>query len=282
MRFIELLDSPKLSNKSATLHYVCLDEPSADTVKLGAAAEAPVLFGELPRANPFVEVTPFVTSHDWDVVCHYESQDGKNDDSARSNWDYEFSFDFTTQNQKITHSLETVSKVCLDGANKCPDFHGAINFDGKTIHGVDMMVPTGAITEKWTVPASVITDEYRRNLALMVGRTNNAPWRGYSEEELLFHGVAGSISTHDSNKDKVKWTLSYKWLVSRTEQNLFVGGLIVLEKRGWHYLWTYTKEGISTVDGKNFPTRLPYAAFVEKVYPDDDYGIFGLDGRGAE
>lgn len=180
------------------------------------------------------------------------------------------SFSITLESQNVKRSLQTVSRTGMGGA-PAPDCKQLIGLtaDGK-VEGVDVSVPVATLQLKSTIP--YLTIGYFKNLLWVCGSTNQYPWWFGKEEEFLFTGATGQ------QKGSGEMEINFEFRYSKTLTNITIrtdgGGLVVPEKRGWHYLWTMNQpEKDTTV---NRMIERPYAAYVEKVYDSKPFEWLGV------
>lgn len=265
---IQLLDSPQGNAHEWRLHYCVKDaEDYAEAFNL-VHAGSPLIFEGCLRKSGGTEIKA-ITRRDWDATVTYSLLSNTTDDQ-RKEGDNDFGFDFSMQQVKITHSRWNVWKGGANGG-PAPDFGGAINFDGQTVHGVEVGVPTGSANEKWFMPDAMFTAAFRRTLMNTVGCMNTNGWRGYNECEVLLAGVSGQ------NRGDGVWVVTFKYQISLTEQNLLVGDILVPTKRGWDYLWIYYRDKIETMaNGAKVLTKKAAAAYCERVYREVDFTVLGI------
>ena len=184
------------------------------------------------------------------------------------------SFEIGGGTTHITHSVATLESK-PEGA---PDFGRAINFDGKTVHGVDIHTPQYQFSETWIFKEEDATDQtYRIALAQTCNTVNAEAFRGFLAGEVMFLGCSGSTAGADA-EGNIKWALTFKFAVSLNRSQIEIGGyrgegvgeqITIENKRGWDYLWVFFKD-YPTSDGT---FHLPRAAYVEQVYEDGDFSL---------
>jgi hypothetical protein len=174
--------------------------------------------------------------------------------------EFEFSFDITTENTRITHSLATRNRY---PAGTAPDLKGAIGWDGRKLAGCEILVPKCVINYSYTIDAAVAGDAtWQRNLSYAVGKMNSAEYKGYSAGELLLFNAKGSESISEST-----WKIAVSFAVSKNKTGMTIGGITGISKKGWDYLWTKWKPvldaGIKKIEAE--------AVYVEQVYEETDF-----------
>ncbi len=202
-----------------------------------------------------IEIEPVGT--DWWYGTATYSLDEMGDSSGDS-WSYEF--DTTGGSTKITQSLTTVSGYAPTGKT-APNFQGAIGYDGQTVNGCEITIPTFKWTETHYKPVIFIDKNYRLTLANMTGTVNQNAFRDFQAGEVLFLGAVGQ---RRGNKD---WELQYHFAASPNLSNLSVGQISGIAKEGWQYLWVMYEE----IEDAYKLISVPRAAYVEQVYRYTDF-----------
>lgn len=213
----------------------------------------------------------------WDVQLKYFSTPPK---SATSTV---FSFDTTGATHHITVSRETIASYSFND-EEAPDYQGAIGVNGDSVEGCDVVIPQFTFQITAYVPQAVVTAAYRATLFRLTGKTNDAPWEGFEEGEVLFLGAQGSVRGLDF------WELTFKFAASQNRLADSPGGELpigrnelLVEKRGWEYLWVRYADKVDGV--ARALVRVPVAAYVERVYDAGDLtelGIGTTDAGGEE
>jgi hypothetical protein len=157
--------------------------------------------------------------------------------------------------QHVTQSLVTTAKYPTNAID-----YNAIGFDGKTVQGVDIMVPNIEFSETYTRDQSWMDYDIIRALTTKSGRVLNQDFRGFPIGEVMYKGC--DISRPADGSGKVKFT--YHFAVSPNRTNIAIGDLTVTAKKGWEYLWIrYADEYDNTAKEV---LKKPIAAYVETMY----------------
>lgn len=182
-----------------------------------------------------------------------------------------YSFEITGGTQHITQSLETVGSYHRDDVSEgyfTPTFGGAIGVNGDSIDGTDIVIPQFSFSEEHNFVLSLITKEYKKNLARLVGKVNNATWRGFEAGEVLFMGASGSLRSQEA------FSISFKFMASENATELTVGEITGIAKKGWEYLWVRYEERKD--EAAHTLVKSPANVFIEKVYRDGDFSQLGI------
>ena len=55
-----------------------------------------------------------------------------------------------------------------------------------------------------------------------------------------------------------------------------MGNIVIPEKKGWHYLWTYKEERELGEAPFKYTATVPVSAHVERVYKQKDFALLGI------
>lgn len=182
----------------------------------------------------------------------------------------QYSVKIAGQQQQIRASKQTLT-VYQQANAPAPQTNQAIGWDGRTVHGTSIYVPTKSWTETVEIPAASYTFDYEDSLdALLATPVNNASFRGKNAKEVLFLGA--NISFSATNPDVVQAAFDFAWSKNRTVAGgnpISIGNFNQIEKNGWEYLWVY----YTPVVDPNALIVVPsaQAVFIERVY---DLGNF--------
>lgn len=202
----------------------------------------------------------------WEVTAHYESM-GLEDAEQEQPEPFKRSRQFDTTGGTAHYSVGFEERRY--GTN-APDMKKAIGVDGDSVNGVDVVVPALQWSESYDVPSTVITASWIRGVAGITGCINDASFRGFEAEEVLFLGCSGS-QQWDTEKGDGPWSLTFKFSASQNQTDLSVGDLTV-EKKGHDYLWvTYDK---SVANERVIQT--PRHVYCTRVYRKANFSGLGI------
>lgn len=246
-----------------------------DTIVALVESTAPDTLGGLPFQNYTIDP---LGGNLFTVKINYASRE------PQKPGDQSFSFDTTGGTQKISYSHETVGTYVsvADIANGAPDFKQGINVTAQSVEGVDIVVPVFNFTITRTIARGAMTGPYITTLFQLTGCVNSEPWTIFVDGvplpfkvgEVRFDGARGSKKTNEN------WELTYQFSGSVDVGSggpadvLIVGDIVVLQKRGWDYLWIYYVEKEDTVT--HTLTQSPRAAYVERVYRYRPFSVLGF------
>lgn len=211
---------------------------------------------------------------------------GKNDEAKVEGQIYKFSFDTTGGTHKVTvgerqpdpetegATISQVWKGQRSDSDPAPDLMGAIGWDGKQVHGVEVVVPKLSFEIVAYYPPAAMTTEFVANLARATGKMNKLAWHDFEAGELRFDGASGageaSVLTGVATAP-VPVTLRFAASENLTDHK--VGSIIVPSKKGWDYL--DVKFDKIKDEGKVYP--LPNYAYVHRVCKELEFeSLFGF------
>ena len=172
--------------------------------------------------------------------------------------------------QHITQSLETTSKYPAN-----IPLYNCIGFDGKTVQGVDILVPNVEFSETYTRDASLLLNyDVIRAVTLNAGKTISGTFRGFPEGEVLYKGC--DITKAPDGSGKCKFTYHFAVSPNRTGVPVGVG---TVNKKGWEYLWIRYADEFD--DATQEVLKKPESAFVERVYDSIAKEDIFLDDEGG-
>lgn len=263
----EKLDSRRVSlgeNPSVELVYILTG--TADDAAAVATVEAasPLVYQGLFRQSLQLEpewVDANSNDGQWTATVRYGLW------SQPKQGESTYSFDTTGGVQHITQSIQTVGMYAPPG-KIAPNFKGAIGVTDENVEGVDITVPACSFAETHYLPTALVTLAYRVTLFRLTGRVNNAPFKGCAAGECLFLGATGSKRGADD------WEITYRFAVSPNRDNITIGDIAGIDKKGWEYLWV-RYQNAEDATAKNL-VKKPIAAYVEKVYEVADFSVLGI------
>lgn len=184
------------------------------------------------------------------------------------------SFDTTGATAKQTYAIDNSETRY---GTKAPDMAGAINADGETVQGVDVIIPSLQWTETYDVPSTYVTAAYIKTIAQLTGTVNNNPFRTFKAGEVLFAGATGS-QEWDTEKGNGPWRLTYKFVASpnagsgETYPALEIGPVTGVQKKGHEFLWVRYKK----TKKEDIIVNEPEHVYVNKVYREANFNSLGL------
>ena len=183
--------------------------------------------------------------------------------------DWKWDFDASGTSQKITQSKANIHNYAPAGET-APDFKGAIGVTDDSVEGCEIIVPQFKWTETHQLSNETVTWGYSQTLYDLVGKTNDDHFRGFSDNQMLFHGARGSQSA--KNPDLVEMTFSFA--ASRDATALAVGEITGIAKKAWEYLWV--RYGTVEDAAAKRLVKRPTSVHIERVYDEADFSDLGI------
>lgn len=271
---------------SAEKVYFVSGTTSSATACALARAAAPMFLvaGEEQLIRQTVRAEP--DGYDcWLVRCSYgpESDEKSKEKPTPGNWS--FSFDTTGGRQTITVAPMKHRHWNTD-AGEAPDLKGAINWDGQSVKGMEIVVPALKFQIKAYYEPSAVSTTFMREIARKTARTNSDTWLGFEPGELLYFGgqAAGDIPTVAGPKvQPIPVTHFFEASENLADnaalqaagltQGKDAGGAAhnAIDKKGWQYLWTkFRKEQ----NDDNQVVGVPAHCYVHEPYTEMAFGDF--------
>lgn len=250
------------SRATAEIPYVVRGAADEAEVKAEVLGATPLAYAGLLRKS--VEISERLNLDTWKVVVRYELPErGEEPEEPEP----VFSFDTGGGTQHITQSLETKGKF---GPVASELLGGAIGFDGENVEGVDITVPVYNFSETHFLAPTVVTEAFRLALFRATGSVNSDSFRGFSPGEVLFLGASGSRQGDDPED---RWEVTYKFAASKNRTDIQVGDIGPISKQGFEYMWVQYAPDVD--DDKKILIKKPVAVYVERVYPETSFSVFG-------
>jgi hypothetical protein len=203
----------------------------------------------------------------WEVTAHYESQGYASTDPDPKKRSRQFDTGGGTAKVTVAFSER---RYAASGST-APDMKGAVNVDGDNVSGVDVTVPTLQWSETYDVPSGIVTEGYIKAVAGITGRINDAGFRSFEAEEVLFLGCSGS-QQWDEDKGFGPWSLSYKFAASQNATGLTIGPVTGVEKKGWDFLWVVYEDAVD----QNTRLKRPKFVYCNQVYRKASFSTLGI------
>ena len=218
------------------------------------------------------EITLEPESEDlWNGTARYGSADATGGGSGAVG-DSSFSFDTGGGSQHITTS-KTQVVFGVDGSSGNENFENAIGYDGQNVEGIDIVVPQFQWTETHIKGTDSVTSLYKRKVAALTGKTNNATFRDFAVGEVLFLGASGTRTGTE------RWSITYKFAYSPNKTDLLINPqavaddqITVTSKTGWQYMWVRFKDK----PGNGQVLKTPEYAVVDTIYDAGNFADLGI------
>ena len=190
------------------------------------------------------------------------------------------SFDCGGGTKHVVHAIKQGKIVGSTVSYSADDAGGGIGWNGKTgteaeFAGVD--VPTADMREVYTklIPVSKITGtggaNYKKALAGLCGKVNNATFKGYNAGEVMFVGMSYTAPT----KGQKKVMATYNFRISPRETNVKISGQTYsVTKEGWQYAWARSK--IVNDPNNGTPKVQIDGVYISDVCEEADFSVLGL------
>lgn len=209
----------------------------------------------------------------YSAAVTYGPEDDEKSEKPFEPLEWKYSFDTTGgKHKKGIAEEERTRQWCYSMTNTPPDLKGAINFDGKKVNGVEVVVPNLEFSLTVFYAPQAVTVAFVQELARKTGRMNKDAWLGFQPGEVLFMGATGDGTVPTMRGQRVKPVpITFKYAASENRDDLIIGSNPApITKRGWDYLWVRYERMEN--NGLDYP--VPVHAYVDRVYPELAFKAF--------
>lgn len=138
------------------------------------------------------------------------------------------------------------------------DMEEAINVNGGSVEGVDVVRPGMRYSETWIVPAAVATNfSFLGSVNSLTGTVNSSTFRAFEAGEALFMGARCQYQG-----DQPYASITFEFECRPNVDYFYVKGQASFAKDGWDYVWIRYQDAVNGTS----PVRRPVAAYVNRVY----------------
>jgi hypothetical protein len=259
----------RLSDDSAELVYLVTGTTDETAARSTLAAEAPTLLDG--RARDSLEVVEFDERDDhWLGFARYKADDADHDGSApavpEDVGDSTFTFNVGAGTSRVLTSLDTVGAYGTGATTN--DNGGLVNATPDGVEGVDIVTPTYEWAETHVLADSAITLAYRGTLFGLVGKVNNASFKGTAAGETLFLGATGQ------QRADGPWTITYSFASRPNVTGRTIGSINGIAVKGWEHVWVRSRPKL--IAGLGEIGREPVAVYVERLYDSASFSGLGI------
>lgn len=151
------------------------------------------------------------------------------------------------------------------------------------VEGCDVVIPKLALSMRKLFNPASVTTEYIKNLARITGHTNNAAFKGYEAEELLFLGARGQMQG-------IYFMIEFVFDASENIDNFVIPGTGNAEgtevadaakwnpnpivKKGHDFFWIWYQRQVK--DDEKVARPVPLIAYSDRVYDTANFAIMGI------
>jgi hypothetical protein len=189
----------------------------------------------------------------------FQLKPGQDDDNQGGNpTPGSLAWDTTGNTERIYQALEeTRHPVDADQMEE------AINVNGGSVEGVDVVRPGMRYSETWIVPADVAMDfDFLGDVNRLTGTVNDSTFRAFEAGEALFMGARCQYQG-----DQPYASITFEFECRPNVDDFYVKGQGQFAKDGWDYVWIRYRDA---VNGTSL-VRRPIAAYVNRVYKRVDW-----------
>lgn len=209
----------------------------------------------------------------WSVTARYSTErkdqkERQQEPEIGDEADFRFSIATESRTVKISRSLVSVTPSHADYTAHLNKPY-PIGYDGKDVLGIDLPIPVASWEETFYFNPSAVTQNYRLTCLGLVGKVNNASFRGAAARQVLLTSIEGNKKAADP------WVISFSFTYKADETTTF--RMVDQEDR------QVTTVGHQVLDvryaaGKLAGVRceLPKLIFVQEVFALGDFSQLGI------
>lgn len=230
----------------------------------------PSVYEGLPLAA--VRLVERLNATIWEFEAEYRSNASDYDDNTE---DEDPTVIYSCSSRKILRkeALSRIDIAYASGVSNLPQLENkrSINIteDG-VVEGVEVDEAEMTVQYHYYHRRSKITAAYMITLAEMVGKVNNAAFKGFPVGSLKFNGMDCSVKFSEKGRVPVTYNFSY----SPTVQNYPVADGIRVNKYGWDYLWQFYQTKVDETTGNR--ERKVLAWILDRVAFFEDFSKLGI------
>lgn len=243
---------PQSNSTSETRKYWIAETTDPDVARALVLATAPgalvTLSQTLYRQTKEISLEPDTGASLWIATVPYAPQQTE---TGSMKW----GFDTTGGTVNIKAALEHMESYPAGAEGH----QGAIGVHGDEVDGTDIVIPALKLNVSYSWPKGIITLAQAKAYARNTGKVNSDTFMTFEAGEVLFLGATGSDGSDTPAE------IAYQFACSENLQNKLIGGINVVEQKGWHVAWVEFKDG-DVAGGK--PIKPPKAIHVERVYEE--------------
>lgn len=140
--------------------------------------------------------------------------------------------------------------------------------DGSPPEGAEVFEPQASFSETHYIAIGTMTASHQRALLRIVGRINNATFKGWNTGEVLCTGVSGS------KRGAEDWEVGFRFGVRENQTGLSIAGITGVAKNGWQYLWVRRKTEVD--DDAKILTDVAEYVVIADVFRSADFSTLGI------
>lgn len=257
-----------------SVRYVVDAAPDEDNAIAQLQAFRPSTLGSLvidsDRMVERLGVDTWIVESNYELPANASLPDPERLDPPETG-DSRYSFEFGLTNAHITHSKGTVDYQFLSGTD-WTTHDQAIGVQGSgqdlRIEGVDVQVPVFTFSETHYLSVAVVTGTYKSTIGKVVGKVNDAGFKGFAAGEVMCSSITGS------QRNNADWEITFSFSASENLTGLVIGSLPAIDKKGWEHLWVQYRKKVDTTN--NVIKMQAVAVYVEKIYDTADFSTLGI------
>lgn len=278
MGAIEHFSSRRTSKKlrTATHDRVYHLAPYSDSAgamgELESVAPATVTVGGVLLIRSSVDVEPIDGRRLWLGMASYSPAEAEGNRPILQVGEGEVTVRIVGETQTLRHSYRQQRWNIATSSSVTSNSGGPINDAGDGPEGVEVLRPSAGFGEKWILAPGTVDAAWVKAMSKIVGKVNNAEFRGFAAGELLLLGIQARSRADGS------YEADYEWSVRPNIDSQSIAGVTVTNVQGHWYVWVKTRRRVVSGEVRHQATHV----VVDRVYEYADYGDLDLPGEEEE
>ena len=257
--FVETGDVESIENR-----YEATGSDDRLAVRDYAKAELPTEYDGLPRRQ--ISIEPFGRSDQWRVTVRYASTFTSGSEIVNQTGDVVRTFDTGGGTEHVEFAISTPHSYAVGGGTP-PAQNDAINVTKDGVSGVDIQVPGFQFSITRFVEDEDFTAAYKKAIASLTKRVNNAAFEDFDAGEVLFVGASGYYRPNFDD-----WEITFNFAQNDNRNDIAIGGITDINKDGWEYLWVLYEDAVDS----DVIVKQVKAVYVNEVYRQGDFAVLGI------
>lgn len=241
-----------------------------------AVSHLPSSFAGIPRKK--IKVSEVVNEYQTLFTVDFEPYSNEEKDDSGNLINPVVSVTTTGKNERKYYSIDTVQSLLPASErifSEIVEFKNGINVGSSGPEGVDVPARNFAWTEKWYFVKNTVSWAYLNTLGAYTGVINDAIFRGFPEQSVMF---MGSDFAPDSGDYHI---VTFHFQFNPGGRDTWVASFPEFDKKGWDYYWLYSVE---TMDPKAGKVKKPAQLNIEQVCKPKNFPelfLIGVDLPGT-
>ncbi len=199
------------------------------------------------------------------------------------NYQYAYKISGSSQQIRSDKQLTQIYKDSAAPSGSIPSFNAGdygrpIGWDGRSVHGCSIWVPEISWSETVEIPSSQYSFDYEAQVAqVALSPVNNASFRGYQANQVLFQGYSASVSTQNPDSVIAQFEFKAGDVYSTANGNaITIDNISAIAKNPWDWLDVhYTPPLMASGQTAAYPPKADYV-LTHRVYDTSNFALLNI------